>query len=301
MNLKVKLWHQEVISGYPNELRLLDLPRSSGGSYVASEMRALDQQAAKPVPGAPKPEKPQGFASAFADWRTDVTFSIGKFDGSAFAAAWTDSYGQAMNCRVTPRGEIIDADLGAPSLAPWRWSLTNDVVLAPIDPAAREGDSWVRKTMIPLPQAQLRQAPALRQTSGKFRFEGREDCAGKRCFVYSKTENLEPGSLQPQDLIDPEYADYFGQRNIHLTSEGEMVYVKAWIDEQTGLPVRTELRSTGAFWWEDTDQPDSFISSHDSKRVYEDGKATRHVVTIGRLMTATFERAAASKPDAGSR
>ena len=143
--------------------------------------------------------------------------------------------------------------------------------------------------MTPLPQAQLAQAPRLREVQGTLKFEGMEERNGRSCFVFSQTVDVSPLEMMPQDLIDPAYADYFNQRNIRFTSGGQLVYVKTWIDQASRLPVKTELRSSSSFWWKDEDQPDLFLSSHDAKRIYENVKATRHVVTFGRLLTAEFE------------
>ncbi|MDB6092478.1 MAG: hypothetical protein JWM32_40 [Verrucomicrobia bacterium] len=285
--LQARITHERIASGYPDELRLLDLPRDAASAYVEVGMRALDREAAK-AGATPAVRAERGFASATARSTAQVSLRIGESDGLAYAATWSTGRDSELASRLTPRGEVIDSAIGAESLAEWRWALTGEIIMAPLDPAARIGDTWTRRVMVPLASAQLDQAPRLRAATATFRFEGREELKGRACYVVSKSVEVSAPML-PQDLVKPAYADYFNERNIRFTSSSEMVYVKAWIDEASRLPVRTELRATSAFWWSDEDQPDSFISTHDAKRVYETTKATRHVVTIGRLLTAEFE------------
>lgn len=289
LRLRVRLFHQQIISGYPDELRLLDLPRDPASIYVESRMSQLDRKSSDSGVKQPAPSVERGFGSAIAEWSAQAILSITQPDGYTFGAVWSDDHGNGIPCRVTPRGEFIDVGPETTALAPWRWALTGEVVLSPLDPEARIGDEWSRKTMTPLPQAQLAQAPRLREGKGTFKFEGIEELRGRQCFVFSKTGDLSSLGMMPQDLVDPAYADYFSQRNIRFTSGSQLIYVKTWIDRASRLPVKTEFRSSSSFWWSDEKQPDFFISSHDSKRIYEDMKETRHVVTLGRLLTAEFE------------
>jgi hypothetical protein len=288
LRLKVKLRHQQIVSGYPDELRLFDLPRDRSNAYVEARVTTLDRQSAPGVKEA-QPTVERGFGCAVAEWRAQAVLSITQPDGPAFDAVWSDDGGQDIHCRVTPRGDFIDVGPEATALASWRWALTSAVVLSPLDPVAQVGDEWRRKIMMPLPHAQLAQAPRLREGIGTYTFEGSEDYNGKACFVFSMTSDSLALELMPQDLVDPAYADYFNQRAIRFTSGAQLIYVKTWIDQTSRLPVKTEFKSSSSFWWSDEKQPDFFISSHTTKRIYEDVKETRHVVTFGRLLTAEFE------------
>lgn len=289
LRMRVKLFHQQIVTGYPDELRLLDLPMDPRVNFVESSMRELDRQSANPGVQPAKVTRERGFASVIAEWSAVATLSIGKFDGRAFDSLWSDEHGQGIPCRVTPRGEIIDTRPEPSALTPWRWALTNAAILSPLNPSARVGEEWTRKLMTPLPQAQLPQVPRMREVQGTVKFEGIEEYKGRQCFVLSQTVELSPLEMKPQDLVNPDYEDYFNQRNIRFTSSGQLAYVKAWIDQASLLPVKTELRSSSSFWWADDDQPDLFLSNHDAKRIYENVRATRHIATFGRLLTAEFE------------
>jgi hypothetical protein len=293
LRMRVKLWHQEVMSGYPNELRLFDLPLSAGAKLVEADLRDIDLKSAGTANGAPPPPPAavkRGFASAVAEWRKDLTLSLGAFDGKAYRATWSAGQGNDLRCRLTPRGITLDQEVGSPELAPWRWALANAVLVSPLDPVAQVGDEWEAPMLLtPLPNAQLEQSPGLREADGKVKFQGTELCRGKDCFVLGSTVVLKTSEFHPQDLVNSAYADYFSRQDIRLSSAGQLVYVKTWIEKATGLPVRTELRATSDFWWEGSDQPDGFISTHDAKRIYEDRKTTRRVVTFGRLLTADYE------------
>lgn len=65
-------------------------------------------------------------------------------------------------------------------------------------------------------------------------------------------------------------------------------FTKAWIDSETLLPVRTEMRSTAAYWWKDKRYPDSFISDHDW-RTFETRSETLVIATMGNMVIVDFE------------
>jgi hypothetical protein len=287
LQLKIKLWHQEIISGYPAELRLFDLPRDGRTKYVEAPIREIDRQAAHS--SASGDSGLRGFASAMADWKTEVDLKVGAFDGRAYEATWTDEKGGQLISRLTPRGNVLNLGLGAPELASWRWALAGEIIMAPLDPVAQVGDVWGRKTLVPLPDAQLGEAPRIREAESTIKFEGVEDCLGKHCYVLSKTAMVEMPQMTPQDLVHSAYSDYFDSKDIRLTSTGQVLFVKTWIDQESLLPIKTELRSASTFWWEDERQPDMFLSTHDVMRIYENINTVRHVVSFGRVLTAEFE------------
>lgn len=291
LKLRVKLWHQQAISGYPEELRLFDPPRDPAAEIVVNSLRKLDSEAAdsSSQEAGETNAALKGYVSGLADWEKELTLSFGEFDGKTFPVEWTDRQDNKINSKITPRGEVLDLSVGSSILAPWRWALGNEIILAPLDSVAQIGDSWTRRTLTALPNAQLRQTPVLRQAEGTVKFEGTELYMGKPCYIYSKTTIIEEPDILPQDLMDTAYGDYFSQKKIRLTSGGQITYSKAWIDRETLLPVKTELRTSSAFWWKNRDRPDSFISSHDALAAYENKSDVRYVVTMGRVLTAVFE------------
>jgi hypothetical protein len=164
----------------------------------------------------------------------------------------------------------------------------NEAVVSPLDPAARVGDEWRSPVMTPLPNAQLHAPAGLRLGNGHFRFEGREQCRGRSCYVIVKIVSLSLDELRPQDLITAEYADYFDQTKVRLRQTGQMCVVRTWVDETTHLPVKTELNTSTSFWWTDRREEDWFISDHDH-RVFEDRREKLRVSIIGRLLVAEFD------------
>ena len=295
MNIAVRLRHELAISGSPKGMRLLDLPLDPAGKSLTITFRELDLQAARDddsnepteEESASKPEEAT-YRLARASWDLQARLEIGKYDGRAFSARWVGPDTAELACRLTPRGEVLDASLDAGGLGNWRWALMNEIIVAPLDAAAQPGDDWDSAVMTPLPNAQLRPAPNPRQATGLFRFEGREQCRGRPCYVITKTVSLPLDDLRPQDLVNPEHADYFDPTKVRLRNAGQTCVTRTWIDEITKLPVRTELRGTTPFWWTDSREEDSFISDHDH-RILEDHKETRRAAIMGRLLIADFE------------
>jgi hypothetical protein len=295
MKITVHLKHELATSGRPKRLRLLDLPLDPAARSTAGGLRELDRQAAQAEVSdeTPKEETTPALQEpavifARASWELQARLEIGQTDGRAFSARWVGPDDAELTCRLTPRGEVLDASLHKGDLADWRWALTNEVIVSPLNAAARPGDDWSSPVMTPLPNAQLRAAPNLRQTTGRFRFEGREQCRGRSCYLISKAVAMPLDDLRPQDLVNPEYADYFDQTKVRFRHAAQTCVTRTWIDEVTGLPVRTELRASTQFWWADKREEDSFISDHDHG-VLEDRKERRRVSIVGRLLVADFD------------
>ncbi len=296
LQFNVRLRHELTITGSPEKMRLLDLPLDPAAESVIIGVRELDLQSARPdarenaEPQADAASLPAGrYAMARARWQTQAVLNIGDSDGRAFAARWSGTDGAQLRCRITPRGVVLAPSAHDDALTEWRWALTGEVIVGPLDPAAQTGDRWQSPVMTPLPSAQLHPVPQNRRATGRFRFVGREICRGRPCFVISKTVIKALPDLQPQDLVAPQFADYFDQTKVRSRHAGHTCLVKTWIDEATRLPVKTELRASTSFWWTDHREEDWFLSDHDY-RVFETRNEIRRVTIIGRSLVAEFDQ-----------
>ncbi|MFV2066421.1 MAG: hypothetical protein ACC645_05535 [Pirellulales bacterium] len=289
--LKVRLRHELALSGYPENMRCLELPLDPAARVLMRRPRALDAQAGPgerpPTASVPTPHRNR-FQMARASWTLESRLEVGPFDGRAFSARWIGPHDAELTCRVTPRGEVLDPSPTASELDRWRWALLNEVFVAPLDPYAQLGDAWESPVMTPMPQVQLHPASTTRRATGRYCFEGREPCRGRSCFVIRKTVTLPLSEIRLQDLVDPQYAANFDEMAGRFREGRQVCVARTWVDETTGLPVRTVLRASAVFWWTDRREEDRFVSDHDFV-VYEHRTERRRVLTIGRLLLADFD------------
>jgi len=295
LKLQVRLRDEIAASAYPEVLRCLDLPLDAAARVLNRRPRALDVQSAQPEQ-SPAAETAKSDAEmqknrylvARASWDLDAALEIQAFDGRAFSSRWAGPDGAKLTCRLTPRGELLDPSAEANGLDSWRWALLNEVFVNPLDGYAQPGDEWDSPVMIALPQAQLQQVSTTRRATGHFRFEGRQSCRGRSCFLISKTVSLPLDDVRPQDLVAPQYAANFDQMNVQFREGRQTCVAKTWVDEVTRLPVKTVVRWSAVFWWTDRSADDQFISDHDYV-CYEHRLEKRRVMTIGRLLVAEFD------------
>jgi hypothetical protein len=302
LKLQVRLRDEMAASAYPEVLRCLDLPLDAAARVLIRMPRALDVQSARPDKSSPaETAKPAAetaksdaemhknrFLLARASWDLDAELEIQAFDGRTFAACWAGPDGAELACRLTPRGELLDPAAEAGELDSWRWALLNEVFVNPLDGYAQPGDEWDSPVMMALPQAQLQQVSTTHRATGHFRFEGRQSCRGRSCFLISKSVDLPLDDVRPQDLVAPQYAANFDQMNVQFRVGRQTCVVKTWVDEVTRLPVKTVARWSAVFWWTDRSADDQFISDHDHVS-YEHRLEQRRVMTIGRLLVAEFD------------
>ncbi len=292
MEVKVKLWHELGTAGYPEKPRLLDLPLDPAAQALGVKPRVMDLQAAASqsdatVSAAEKADKMR-FALVRARWEIQCRLRIGSSDGRAFAATWVGPKGHEISTRLTPRGQFLDSSPADGELAPWRWALLGEVVPAPLDPQAQSGDRWTCPALAPLPHAQLRPAPILRQADALYRFEGSAKYRNRPCFLVTKSIRVDLRGLEPQELVDREYADYFGAHSVRFREGGQVCFVKIWIDAETRLPLRTELSASTGLVWTDRTMEDMFLSDHDW--VTTEHRTERiSYGTYGRKLVAEFE------------
>jgi len=295
MEVEVKLWHETATAGYPEKLRILNLPLDSAAQTQMVKPRPIDLEAAAKEPGgdtsaAAMAEKAKKFRFALvrARWHAQYRLRIGPNDGRAFAATWIGEKGQQIRARLTPRGQFLDAAPGGVELAPWRWALLGEVVLAPLDPQAQPGNSWTCPASALLPQVQLHPAPILRRATASFHLEGCTTFRGRKCFVVTKTVRADLSGIEPQELVEPEYADYFGSQTVRIREGGQVSLATTWVDASTKLPLRTELLVSTGLVWTDRDMEDAFLSDHDW--VTHENRS-EHILygTFGRKLVAEFK------------
>ena len=293
--MKVGLRHELALTAYPEGFRCLELPRDPAAQTLMRLPRALDlgsaprgEGVAVPDPApAPDPAK-RRFVASRASWELDAQLELATYDGRAFVARWTGPSASVLGCRLTPRGEIMDPSPAPGALDSWRWALLNEVIVGPLDAQAQPGDEWTSPVMTPLPNAQLRPVPVIREAVGHFCLEGPETCRGRTCLVVKKTVVLPLDEIKPQDLVAPEYSANFDPMAVSVLTGRHTCVARTWVDQTTRLPVRTVLRASTVVWLKDRSQDDRFISDHDWL-IHEFRTDERRVLTMGRVLVADFD------------
>jgi len=294
LRIRVSLSHELGIAGAPEGMRLLDLPLHPAAKSTLVGVRDLDLQSAPQVLKHVTPEEaakllpPSRYALARANWEIETELTIGADDGLAYAASWNGPNGSSMACRITPRGDVMDMSVDSGDLADWRWVLAGAAILSPLDAAARIGDEWTAPVDLAIPNVQLRPTPIPREAEARFRLVRREMVRGRDCLVVTRTIVTPLDDLRPQEIINPEFADYFNEQRVRLRHTVHAELLTSWIDVTTRLPVRTELQTSTTFWWTDRNEEDWYLSDHDH-RVFETSHQTRRVTILGRLLSADFE------------
>jgi hypothetical protein len=285
--LAVRLTHEQTISGYPHRNRLLSLPLATDSRSIVAEPRDLD------LSGFADREERRSMARYLTSLNrasASATLTIGPVrpDGRSHAAEWHAGDGsEPLRARLLPGGRTVDAAPSTSSLAAWQWALGGELLLGSLRPWARPGDAWPVDALAALPHAQLHPVPTLRPTKGTLRFEGEVERDGVPCFLFTRTLTLDGRDGPLADFVLPETAARLGRGEIDLLSWGTMVVTHYWIRRDTGLPVRTELRASGALWWFDRDFPRRYEGSHDWRN-FETWNEVNFVATFGRLLVADF-------------
>ncbi len=285
--LAVRLTHEQTISGYPHRNRLLSLPLATDSRSIVAESRDLD------LSGFADREERRSMARYLTSLNrasASATLTIGAVrpDGRSHAAEWHAGDGsEPLRARLLPGGRTVDAAPSTSSLAAWQWALGGELLLGSLRPWARPGDAWPVDALAALPHAQLHPVPTLRPATGTLRFEGEVERDGVPCFLFTRTLTLDGRDGPLADFVLPETAARLGRGEIDLLSWGTMVVTHYWIRRDTGLPVRTELRASGALWWFDRDFPRRYEGSHDWRN-FETWNEVNFVATFGRLLVADF-------------
>ena len=289
LKMKVTMHQQQIMSGYPEDLRLFDNIAGKDVKYLESGVRKLDLDSS---PGDYDSIKlsayERRFASALKEASESFEVHFGNLENGEYQVKWYDHAGNVLSSKINSFGGVFDIESKSDNFNSWRWVIANESILGPIDPVSQQGDTWDHLILAPVPHGLLKNAPVLKPAKGSFKFNGIEDLDGKQCFVLTKTTLLDSHDINPEDIVASEYMDHFNKNDITFTSSGVLNFTKAWIDSETLLPVRTEMRSTGAYWWKDKHYPDSFISDHDW-RTFETRSETYIIATMGNIVTVDFE------------
>lgn len=285
LKLLVRVKHEQILSGYPYENRLMALPPVVGSEVVLSEARAQDLVS---FPDKEAARMKSRFATTILRKEASFHLEIGAFDGRAYAAAWQSGSGESMKCRILPRGRVLDPSSPGVDFVAWQWALGEELICAPLKAYARPGETWEADGMIPLPHAQLHPVPTLIQTPSTFRFDGEATYAGKPCFLFTRTTFIETEKCRIQDFVLPESITQFGPEQIKLLSVGQTAVTKFWVNRESLLPIHTEMRISSGIWWFDSRYPLRFEGSHDW-RTFENWREINFVADFGRLLTADFE------------
>lgn len=284
--LRVRLTHEQSVSGYPYRNRLLGLPVAQGSKAIVSEPRDLDLAGF-----ADKQERKEKARYTTSINRQTATFELATAasDGRSYPATWKGEDGKdTLLFRLRPNGRSVAMSTPSPDVAPWAWALSGEAILAVLKPSVQPGDTWREDALVPLPHVQLNPSPTLRSVVSEMRFEGEVMLAGKPCYLFTRTVEMDANDARPQDFVLPESAARFRAGEVEVFSFGEMLTTKYWISRDKRLPVRTEMRGSGAIWWYDRDFPRRYEGKHDWRN-FENWTNVNFVATFGRLLIAEFE------------
>jgi hypothetical protein len=282
--LRVKVRQEQIISGYPELLRVFSLPLPTGAAVHTSAMRSIDLAAAGGAATAPGAKD---FVSAVSPRAAEFTLEIGRDDGRAHAAAWRAG-AAALEARLLPTGRWLEPGVPADAdLAAWQGILLNDLIAAPLPAHAQPGDTWAAPILASLPQLRLALAARRVEAPAQFRFVGEAELDGRPCYIIKRTVRLDGAGWAPGDLVGADYAPQFDSRRVQILAAGQLAVTTYWIDRATLLPRRTELRTTAALWWRDARLPARYLGTHDSKN-YENWATANLNLTYGRVLTADF-------------
>lgn len=283
--LRVTVAYEQMLSGYPDGLRLFELPRPKDSALIQMGQRQIDRDAAANRKDTSAPR--QGFATAVSQRRASLVLELGASDGRAYPAIWRTG-SEEMRCRLLSRGTTLAGS--APSgdeLTAWQGILTHELICAPLKPYIQPGESWEADGLSPVPHAQLSMTPKLVRAPSTFRFEGETTYRGVPCFLITKTTVLDGKSWSPADVVAPESAAQFGLGQVEVSAGGQLTVAKYWIRRETLLPVHTEIQAAGVLWWQDKRFPARYAGTHDSK-TYENWETMKFVADFGRRLTADF-------------
>jgi len=285
MKLRVKVKQEQIVSGYPEFMRVFNLPHPEGTKVFTSGMRQIDLEASGGSAGL---VASKDFVSVVSKQDAKFDLSIGESDGRRFQIAWSDSQG-SLDAKLLPSGRFVTPGIpDSGTLVDWQSILLNDVIGAPLKAYAQPGEKWSAEGLASLPQLQLTMATRLEQASSDYAFEGEADYQGTPCYLFSRVTRLEGKDWAPIDLIDPAYAMQFNERDIEIQAGGQLAVAKYWISRDSLLPVHTEIKVSASIWWQDSRFPAKYVGTHDSKN-YENWEAINFVATYGRVLTADFE------------
>lgn len=280
--LEVRVREEQVVSGYPEHARLLQLPARSGAQAFASGMRQLDLEAGGARPRAGN----RDFVSVAASSETRFTLESSAPTQGASDGHWSIAGGGGLRARLLPSGRFVAAQVPDADLAPWQHLLLREVIL-PLRHYAVPGERWSEQVEVPLPNVQLALASPTRKVNADVVFEGEVTLNGTPCYLFRQTTHIDALDWSPAELVERNYGGPFVTEGIAIVGGGQLTESRFWVSRETHLPVRTEIESSASLWWRDHRFPGKYIGGHDSKN-YENWANITFVLTHGRKITADF-------------
>lgn len=285
MKLRVKLKQEKIISAYPEFMQMFKLPRPDGTKVYASGMRQIDLDA---TGGNAATFGSRDFVSAVSTREAVFNLKIGKSDGRGYRATWSDSIGE-LPATLLPKGRFLSPGIPVgEELIQWQGILLNEAIGAPLKAYAQPGERWTADSLASLPHAQLRMSSRLVPASSDYTFEGESVYEGQPCYLIKQVTRLEGKNWNPSDIVGPEYAMQFSAQEITIQAGGQLAIGHYWINRDTLLPVRAEIRVSATMWWRDPRFPAKYLGTHDSKN-YENWETINFNATFGRVLGVDFE------------
>jgi hypothetical protein len=279
---QVRVEQEQIISGYPEFLEVFKLPQAEGTEVFTSGMRLIDLQSAGANAVGSK-----DFVSAVSRQEATFAMEVGATEGSGHDLTWRDEAGGFGSTVLGSGRQVRSTAPRGDTLVAWHGSLLHELLLAPLRAHAQAGDRWQARHPVRLPNLQLGPTARWEEAMVDTEFVGEAEQAGRPCYVFAQIVLLEDQDWTVADLVEDAYAVRFDPTMLAVQAGGQLVVARYWIDRDSLLPVRSELRVSAAVWWNDNRFPASYIGSHDSKN-YENWETTNFVVSYGRTLTAEF-------------
>jgi len=279
-SLQIRVQQEQIISGYPEFLRVFKFPQPEGSKVYTSGMREIDLAAS----GGESSFGSKDFASVVA--QNEGTFELKVRAGNI--ATWSDEQG-SMQAKLMPSGRAINPTLpSSPKLGQWQTHLLHELIAAPLRPYAKPGETWSAKGLVAMPHGQLSMTPKWVEASSDYQMMGATDWNGTACVLIRQITSIDSTNWDPADLVNPAYSALFNREEITFQAGGLYRVARYWISQETQLPVHTEIKVASTLWWTDPMFPAKYLGTHDSKN-YENWETINFNLSFGRTLTADFE------------
>lgn len=278
--LQIKVQQEQIISGYPEFLRVFNFPQPADSIVYSSGMREIDLAAS----GTSTSFGSKDFASVVAPHEGIFELKV----NASGTATWSDGQ-DSMQARLMPSGRVLNPTLpSSPQLAQWQSHLLNELIAAPLRPYAQPGETWRASGLVALPHGQLAMTPKWVKAMSDYTMMGTADWKGTPCVIIRQITQLDSSDWDPADLVDPAYSALFNSEEITLQAGGLYRVGHYWISQENQLPVHTEITVASTLWWTDPNFPAKYLGTHDSKN-YENWETINFNLSFGRTLNADFE------------
>ena len=283
-SLQIKVQQEQIISGYPEFLRVFKFPQPEGSRVYTSGMREIDLAAS----GASTSFGSRDFASVVAQNEGTFELEIGASNAAGNLATCSDDQG-SMQAKLMPSGRALNPTLPSSSkLVQWQTHLLHELIAAPLRPYAQPGETWSAHGLVALPHGQLSMTPKWVEASSDYQMIGSTDWNGTACVLIRQITQVDSTDWDPADLVEPAYSALFNREEITFQAGGLYRVAHYWISQETQLPVHTEITVASTLWWTDPKFPAKYLGTHDSKN-YENWETINFNLSFGRTLTADFE------------